>query len=154
MQSKLFDQLSFAGNPFTSLSEIGLELDGDSHLTVDGAVLASALAQDPSAVRELFTGDGMTEGFATALVAEIDAFTETDPNNPKLVGLFKGRDQGYQEQIDGIDAQIERLKARLERREELLVLQFAQLEGLLAGFQAQGNTLLSLQQNSFNQNRN
>ena len=40
--------------------------------------------------------------------------------------------------------QIERLETRLEKREELLVLQFTRLESTVAALQAQGNSLLSL----------
>ena len=51
-----------------------------------------------------------------------------------------------------MDRQIERLEARLEKREELLVQQFTQLETLLGSLQSQGNAISSLQTLNLNNN--
>jgi flagellar hook-associated protein 2 len=131
-------QYLFAGNPFTSLGEIGVRFGDDGRLELDRQALIDALEEDHVAVRQLMSGDDSTDGVATALVRALGPITEAG------TGMIAIRDDGFEDRIAVLDAQIDRLELRLEKREELLLLQFSRLESTVAALQAQGNSLSSL----------
>jgi flagellar hook-associated protein 2 len=132
------DQYLFTGNPFTSLGEVGVQFGEDGRLALDQEALTDALGENPFAVRQLLGGDAVTDGVATALARALDPITESG------TGMIAIRDDGFDDRIAGLERQIERFELRLEKREELLVLQFSRLESTVAALQAQGNSLLSL----------
>jgi flagellar hook-associated protein 2 len=138
VQRIVVDQYSFTGNPFTSLGEVGMQLDEDGRLVLDREALTEALDENPFAVRQLMGGDDVTDGIATALARALDPITESG------TGMIAVREDGFDDRIASLERQIERLEIRLEKREELLVLQFSRLESTVAALQAQGNSLLSL----------
>jgi flagellar hook-associated protein 2 len=131
----LSSQYAFGTNPFTSLGELGVRFDRDGLLTLDTDVLEGALDTDPQAVRQLLSGDGITDGVATALARALDPITESG------TGAIASRDAGLEEQIEALDATIERTERRLVQREELLIRQFTRLETLVGQLNAQGNFL-------------
>ncbi len=134
----LTQEFSFAGNPFTSLGQIGVSIQADGRLTLDTGELEQALDEDAASVRELLGGSATQTGAFGALVAAVDPVT--DPNT----GFLATRDDGFERQIGEFDQQIARLEDRLEKREEQLVLQYARLETTLASLQSQQGSLLAL----------
>jgi flagellar hook-associated protein 2 len=130
--------IAIPGNPFTSLAGFGVTFDDAGHLSLSRERLSEALASDPLALRQLLSGDGVTDGIATALARGIDPLVETG------TGLLATRDASLGKRVDTLDRSIEQLERRLERREELLVAQFTQLERTLSALQAQGNALAGL----------
>lgn len=133
----MVDRYSFAGNPLTSLSEVGMSVDADGRLTLDSDKFRASLATDANAVRQLLSGDGVTKGAVASVVELVDPIIDPD----KLIGALAIRDNGFDEKIAAFEIQIERLEFRLGKREEFLVLKFAQLESVLARLQAQGSAL-------------
>jgi flagellar capping protein FliD len=118
---------------------------------VNADALESALADDPIAARQLLGGDGVSEGLAAALAQDIARIVDSDkrphPNDPnKFIeyGLLPARAVAFERRIDVLTEQIERLELRLEKREELLVAQFARMETLITQLREQGNSLSSL----------
>ena len=148
LQGSSANPYAFAGNSLRSIGEFGVELGRDGRLSLDVAELSSTLDKDPFAVREFLSGDGTPTGLgvAASIAAAIDPFTES------ATGILANIDKTLADRVKGFEVQIERMEARLERREELLVAQFARLETSLSQLQAQGNALSGIQ--NFNQNRN
>ena len=114
-------------------------------LALDSDELSTALQTDTPAVRELLGGDGTTNGIFSQLAVIIDEMTEEE------TGPLATREDGFDTQIRSLDLQIERLEVRLAQREEVLFLQFTQLETTLANLQAQGSSLAAL---TFGNNNN
>lgn len=143
----------FAGNPLRSIGEFGLELGRDGLLTFNAGELATAMDENPFAVREFLSGYitrngdgellGDEHGVATAVSAALDPFLESQ------TGILAEIDSSFDVRIDGFEVQIERMEERLERREELLVLQYSRLETSLSALQGQGSALSSLVTGSF-----
>jgi len=142
VQRALVQRFTFTANPFQSLAELGLSLDSDGRLALDGEKLAGALDADPLGVRQLLGGDGVADGAFAALARILDPITETG------TGSLAIRDQGFDDRLAGLDRQIERMELRLAQREEFLVRRFSELESTLSTLQGQGNSLLALIQPS------
>ncbi len=152
LQGNSGNPYEFDGNPIRSIGEFGLELGRDGLLTFNAGELATAMDEDPFAVREFLSGYitrdgdgnllGDEHGVATAISAALDPFLESQ------TGILAEIDSSFDVRIDAFEVQIERMEERLERREELLVLQFSRLETSLAALQGQGSALSGLVQGS------
>jgi len=129
---------SFAGNSFTSLGQIGIQIGRDGRLSLDRSLLDQRLSEDSQGVRQLLAGDGTTDGAATALARAIDPLTQTG------TGLLATRDDGFDSQIRSLADQIARFEDRLAKREETLVAQFTALETAISALNSQGNALSGL----------
>ena len=138
VKREIVNSFSFLNNPFTSLGQIGVEVDRAGRLELDNEKLSAALDSDALSVRQLLGGDGVTDGAAAGLARLLDPITES------ATGLLAVRNDGFDRRIAGIDRQLESLERRLEKREESLIRQFSTLETTLAGLQNQGNALLAL----------
>ena len=116
-----------AGSP-TFLSEIGITTNDDGTLTLsDEEKLLSAVANDATAVRSLFSGP---DGVATKMSNRVDRFLG-------IGGLLDRREDITQDRIDRLSTRIENWDDRLARREEQLREQFARVQEALANLQAQ-----------------
>jgi flagellar hook-associated protein 2 len=126
---------TFADNPFSSLTQIGVTFDRNGRLSLDTEQLEEALGTDLLAVRELLSGDGTSDGVATALARALEPITQVGD------GLLANREQGIDDRIEALDVSIERFERRLEQREDSLRQQFSRLESQVSTLQAQGNFL-------------
>lgn len=135
LQGVLQGTRAFAGNGFASLGAVGIAFDRSGKLTLDRARLGEALDQDPDSVRELLSGDGTTDGIATALARSLDALVRTGD------GAVTSRIASLDRRVDQLQDAIDRLEDRLGRREESLVRQFASLERLISTLQASAGFL-------------
>lgn len=129
-QDVISRSFSFAGNPFTSLSAIGIEFETGGKLSLDRVVLDEALATDPDSVRELLSGDGTTDGAATALARALEPVVRSGD------GILAERLDSIDDEIDDIDDRIARAELRLDAIEESLTRRFSALEKLIADFQS------------------
>ena len=117
------------------LSDLGVEANRDGTLKVEDAdALADALAKTPGDVAALFTG---ADGVATRFVARLDGLLGA-------TGSIQQRKDSVDTRVQRLGDQISRWDARLERREETLRVQFAQLQELQAQAQNQFNAIQSL----------
>jgi flagellar hook-associated protein 2 len=142
---------SYAFGTLGGLVDIGVRFDDDGHLSVDREDLTSALVADPTAVRQLLGGDGVSEGLAARLAQAIDAVVKSnkiaDPNDPTRfieTALLPARSVAIDSRVSALEQQIERLEARLEKREELLVAQFSRMEALVSQLRQQGSSLAGI----------
>jgi len=96
----------------------------DGKLAIDDAKLATALAADPSKVRDLF------EGFSSSLETFIKSQTGTS-------GVLDQRDKSADAEIKRITAQADLAETRIQAKEKRLKAQFAAMETALLNSQSQ-----------------
>ena len=149
LQRMITTRVEFAGNPFGSLAEIGVRTTAEGSLELDAEALEQALAQDASAVRAVFHGDGATEGVFVGLGRTIDSWIKSDAG-AGYDALIDSRTEGFDRRIQAFDDQIDRLERRLELREAMLVQRFTEMERLVGQLQSQGGALSGLFQPNFN----
>jgi flagellar hook-associated protein 2 len=132
------------------LGEIGIEIDRNGRFVVDSTKLNDALAADAEGVQRLFglretipaagEGDGGEEGGAGGV--EVRGIAVALQEIAKsLLGSEAGSIQSITdrigEQIGGTNRRIGQMEARLERKHEQLLRQYAALEQLLSYSQSQ-----------------
>ncbi len=108
--------------------------------TVDSAKLEEALNTNPAEVELLMTGTG---GMLEQLQSLLEQATKDDPD-PTEDGLFVGKTNSIDSQVESLNDRIEAMERRLESREQLLRQQFTQMERVYSQMQNQGNALNGL----------
>jgi flagellar hook-associated protein 2 len=118
--SSLLSGRFFGVGSIQSLEGLGISFNDDGTLTLDTDKLKNKFAASPAEVEKFFTEE--KAGFAK----KVDALAETlaGSNNSLLVS----RAETLQRRIDLNNERIEFLNARLDRRQELLLLQFLNME--------------------------
>jgi flagellar hook-associated protein 2 len=127
----------FGVGEFTSLEAIGLGFDDKGKLTLDAAALEEALAEDPTAVEELFTHE--TLGVSARLKTAIEQLAGEDNS------VLSARAKTLSDIITGTNERITRMDERLTRERERLLNEFALLESTVAAMQQNLSALASLQ---------
>lgn len=138
VQDAVSRSLNLPGNPFSSLSAIGIRFAPGGTLALDRDVMAGALDRDPESVRQLLSGDETTDGVATGLARALEALTRVGD------GVLPQRIESFTTRLEAFDDRIARLEARLERREVDLVRRFTSLEQLISSFQSSSSFLAQL----------
>ncbi|MFK8053597.1 MAG: flagellar filament capping protein FliD [Woeseiaceae bacterium] len=125
VSSQLRQELSAATTGADSLldtlNEIGIRTDETGQLTTDAEQLDAILANDFTAISNLFGGDS---GYSARLTTIIDEFTGDN-------GIIQSRTEGIEASIELIDEQREALNSRLISLEARLFRQFNGLDSLL-----------------------
>lgn len=119
------------GGPFSSLTDIGVEVQLDGTLSIDEEALSAVLASDFPDFGKLFAS---TDGFAVRLHGLTDGYLKSD-------GIVETRTQGLTEQIDGFSEQADALNERLNLLEARLLRQFNALDSLLGQLSTTSNFL-------------
>ena len=135
----------FGLGTFQSLQQIGVSVTDDGHLEVDEAKLEAAYVQNSEGLENFFAAEdiGVVAKFNGVIdrLAGSKSPTEADSFDGTLVNRFKA----LQETIDSNDTRIQQFNQSLDRQRELLLLQFFQLESVIAGLQQNLSALDSLQ---------
>ncbi len=119
---------------YTSLNDIGISLQREGNMAVDGDKLDAALAGDIGDIASLFATEG--SGFAWRLASLADQWSGTD-------GILTSRTEGLSEQIDDLDDQQLNLERNLAIIETRYRTQFASLDTLVSQFQNTSTFLTS-----------
>lgn len=130
-------QLSGLGTTFSTLASIGISSQRDGSLSLDADKLKSAIASDYAGVTSLLSSESGTVGFMGQISAALDPIVSAD-------GSLKARLNSMSSHMGDIDDQISRVELRLDKYEEGLRNQFAALESLIGGLNAQGQALTSM----------
>jgi flagellar hook-associated protein 2 len=130
LQTLITNQFSFTGNSYTSLNDIGVELEAGGTLSIDSDRFEAALATSPISVKELLSGDGSTNGAMADIASELKYIVQFGD------GLLAERDKSLNKQINGIKDQIERFEARLLVREETLLQRFGRMEAAISSLRS------------------
>jgi len=116
---------------FSTLSEVGIELQLDGTLAVNDSQLSTTLADEFSKFGQLFA---TTDGFAVRAFNLVDQYLDTD-------GILEARTKGLNDQIDDFGVQREALNERLTSLESRLLRQFNALDSLLGQLSSTSNFL-------------
>jgi len=117
--------------PFSTLSEVGIEVQLDGKLEIDDEGLSAVLGDEFVKFGQLFSN---TDGFAVRLFDLSDGFLKTD-------GIIEARTKGLTETIDGFGDDRAALNERLASLETRLLRQFNALDSLLAQLSSTSNFL-------------
>ncbi len=123
---------------FTMMSQVGLGLSDDNLLEFDIDKFNGAVGEDFIAVRNLFAGNGTTDGIMDTLAASIDAMTDS------VDGRFKIALDAITKRIDRCEDSIERYEKSVANYEELLNRKFSAMETIISQWNAQGNSYSAL----------
>ncbi len=140
LRSRVGDAVTGTTGAYRTLASLGITSQNDGTLTLDSAKLEAAIAADSDAVADFFAGDtgASITGFAELLGADIDIYNDdTDGALTNRIDSLEGRSKD-------IDDQIDRLELRLDKTEERLTKQYANLEQIVSGLQNQGNQILAV----------
>jgi flagellar hook-associated protein 2 len=127
--NKLSGLMSTIGNTesdYTSLVDLGLEINKDGTVTMDEERLDQAIATDPDAVQTLFIGDAQKDipGLGDILNDGITTMTSS-------TGTVTTEIDATEERIERLEADITRDTERLNKRFDIMTRQFAQLDSFI-----------------------
>ena len=122
IRRELSSAVSDIDAPFTTLGQVGIEVQLDGSLEVDDSVLSNVLADDFFKFGQLFSA---TDGFAVRLFNLSDAFLKSD-------GIIETRTRGLETRIESLADDKDSLNERLAALETRLLRQFNALDSLLA----------------------
>jgi flagellar hook-associated protein 2 len=134
--SRLVTNKYFGLGSYKSLAEVGITVDDKGKLVLNKAVFQDAFAADPAGLKTFF-GDDKNGGVVSRFDKAIEGLAGLDN------GLLTRRTESLQSTIDSNADRIEEMDAFLERQRERLLIQYAQLESILANFQATQSALSS-----------
>ncbi|MGI9233112.1 MAG: flagellar filament capping protein FliD, partial [Woeseiaceae bacterium] len=131
IRRELSEEVTGLGGAFSTLSEVGVDVQLDGTLAINEEDLSQVLADDFVQFGQLFASP---EGFATRLHSLTDSFLSID-------GIVEARTAGLNEQIDDFSDQAEALNERLASLETRLLRQFNALDSLLGELSSTSNFL-------------
>lgn len=120
-----------------SLQALGISVNDQGKLEFDAAALEEEFALRPDAVRQFF--NAATTGFVDKFSAAIDRLAGEDNS------VLTNSNDSLQATIDSNEGRLEQLDLQLERQRERLLLEFYQLEQLIASMQQNMTALQALQ---------
>ncbi len=147
---------------YSTLSLIGIKADNTGILSVDSSVFDAKFSENMEAVADLFIdSDGFDNGgalegtyeyyvdtsadsgLADQLYRALDNLTGDIPDGAggSTKALFDARDEAIKDRISTIEKSVESKQRYLEVFETALISQFAALENLMGGLNAQGQAL-------------
>jgi flagellar hook-associated protein 2 len=142
--SRLVTNNYFGLGSFQSLDQVGITIDDKGKLTLDKTVFQEAYSADPEGLKTFFADDengGVVSRFDAVIERLSGIKSTTVPGS--FDGLLTSRTNSLQATIDSNTDRIEELDAFLERQREKLLIQYAQLESILADFQSTQSALSS-----------
>ncbi len=132
----------------------GSASSASSTFVFDEAKFATALANDPEAVRNLFkatTADDGYDGIFTQLKTVVEGATGTVATTG-FDGVFAAYNTSADARIESINDSVTRAEDRLELKEARIRQQFTAMETLIGRYQQQGAALSGLQNQLSNNN--
>lgn len=128
--------VSAGAEGLTRISDLGITLDKEGKLQVDGSTLSNALQYRFDDVKTFFSANKEDEkGFGVAMVSMLDRTLSTTN------GELAVRTKGIQTSVDRIEKDIQRYESRISRTQARLQAQFENMERLLGQYQQIGDFL-------------
>jgi flagellar hook-associated protein 2 len=128
LQSYVSSTLAGADTQYVNLSSIGIATQTDGTLKFDESAFKAALADDPTAVGELFGGNGTADGIAN----DIEAFVETATNAGGSIFLVTSQ---LTKDVTTLLDQIDKEQRAIDAFKADLSAQFVALETLVGTLQ-------------------
>ncbi len=123
--------------PINSLSQIGVRLNDQGKLEFDQDKFNSAMAADPTAVKEFFAAENT--GFSTKAKSVADSLAGIDN------GALLNSSNSLQSKIEQHSKRIDSMNVRLDKQRERLLKQFYAMESAVAKLQQNQTALNQLQ---------
>jgi len=140
LEGLLTKKLSISNNSIKSLSELGIQFNGEGKLQLKEAILEQKLADDPAAITEFFQQED--HGFAVVMD---DVITKmTDP----FTGTLKAQTDSLQASALSLNTRVAELNEILEARRQRLIEQFTLQETIVNQLNSQQTALNRLNNSS------
>lgn len=120
------------GNSVRNLADLGIGFNTTGTMTFDQSQFDSVSSESPTELAEFFDGDG---GFGTELDALVTSLTDS------VTGGFATQKNSLQRNVDETESRVETLRQRLVTSRERYLLEFAQMESILASLESQSAAL-------------
>lgn len=131
VRTQLTGTVDSVTSEYSSLAAIGIVSDRDGFLIIESDKLDAALADDITAIENLFTAP---DGIATKLDNTLNEYVKSS-------GILDSKTTSLSESIDDITDQRERLALQLEALEAQLLSQFIYMDTVVAQLKATGDSL-------------
>ena len=119
----------------STMSQLGFETQRDGTLIVNDETLSQAVDENMNSVLSLLSGEEGEDGLAAQFTDYLESMTSS------TTGMLSGRKESINNSISRIDGRIEIMEMRLEQRQKTLESQYAAMETLVSGFNAQSSYL-------------
>ncbi len=139
LASLLGTKVTTKDSGFTSLFDLGMEINKDGTISLDEKKLDSALSSSFDDVKNLFLGDedkGI-KGLGDILNDKLRDMTSDS-------GTLTGEKNAAQEKIDRLKKNIEESQARLKKKYDLMAQQFVRLDSLIGTMNNQSKYLTGI----------
>lgn len=136
LEGMLTKKLSISNSAIKSMSELGVQFNGNGKLELNSATLEALLADDPDSVTEFFQQEDT--GFAVVMDEIITAMT--DP----FTGTLKAQSDSLQASALALNNRVDELNTILEDRRERLIRQFTLQETIVNQLNSQQTALENL----------
>ena len=138
MQSFLTTWIEGSGS-YSSLIDLGIETDYQTgRISLDSDSLNEALDTDLESVLALFAGSNSSDGVADIMADYFDVQTD------RFDGIYARRSASNDATVERLNDRIDRLEARLEKREEYLRAQYTAMEEMVSELNSQLSYLEAL----------
>ena len=138
MQSFLATRIEGSGS-YSSLIDLGIETDYQTgRISLDSDSLNEALDTDLESVLALFAGSNSSDGVADIMADYFDVQTD------RFDGIYARRSASNDATVERLNDRIDRLEARLEKREEYLRAQYTAMEEMVSELNSQLSYLEAL----------
>lgn len=135
LQSLLFSSVDTGNTDISYLSNLGIEMGDDGHLSFSESTFEDAIGEDPDAVLSFFTTEDT--GFAALMNSTLDNYLDYD-------GILDTKIDGFGETVTRIEDKVNTLEDKLDVMEDRLKTRYAALETLLTNLMGTQSSLTSL----------
>lgn len=136
IENRIFSVLNsgsaISGSAFTFLSQVGLAVDKEGRMRVDGDLMIKQMNADFASFVNLFAAKN--EGFASRLEGVAKSLLDVS-------GVIESRQDGLKDRLKLIDAQKSQIEARLVMTEARIRKQFTAMDSFVAQMNATGSYL-------------
>ena len=128
---------------YSTLSVLGISVGNDGTLSIDEDEFAAKMTEDPEAFEAFFVDS--TTGIFETLDDTIKNLVDggTDDQGRDFEGFFSTKTESLGKVVKSLDKRIEQMSYNLEKLEERLVAQYANLEALMTQLNSQGSALMA-----------
>ncbi|AEA33845.1 flagellar filament capping protein FliD [Hippea maritima] len=136
LSNLLLGSYGSSSSNYTSLIDLGIEMNKDGTLEFDSSKFTSALEDDFKNIKKMLveTSTGAEDGFLSQLHNTINNMTSTN-------GSIELQKNFINDKIDNLDEQIDMLQKQLDQERTMLTLTLSQMDEYIGSLKNQGDYL-------------
>ncbi|MEA1969453.1 MAG: flagellar filament capping protein FliD [Thermodesulfobacteriota bacterium] len=127
------------GSEYSSLYDLGMEINKDGTLSLNENTLDQAIASNPGAVKSLFIGNSETETPGLG-----DIINDGITNMISSQGTITTEISADQKRMDRLDTDIETATTRLSKRYEIMTAEFSKLDIYISQIQSEASYMTAM----------